>query len=110
MSVETKVELDIEGYLVDPEDWDKSIATDLAANEELALTDEYWPILNFMREYWMDKKVAPDVRHVVSFLIKECGYDKKIAKTQLFKLFPYGYVKQACKIAGMRRPRGWSTG
>ena len=24
--------------------------------------------------------------------------------------YPYGYVKQACKIAGMRRPRAWSTG
>ncbi|MGC2048350.1 MAG: sulfite reductase subunit gamma, partial [Gallionella sp.] len=23
---------------------------------------------------------------------------------------PYGYVKQACRIAGMKRPRGWSTG
>jgi tRNA 2-thiouridine synthesizing protein E len=28
----------------------------------------------------------------------------------LFELYPYGYVKQACKIAGMRRPRAWSTG
>jgi len=24
--------------------------------------------------------------------------------------FAYGYVKQACKIAGMKRPRAWSTG
>ncbi len=24
--------------------------------------------------------------------------------------FPYGYVKQACRIAGMKRPRAWSTG
>jgi len=28
----------------------------------------------------------------------------------MFELFPYGYVKQACKIAGMRKPRAWSTG
>ena len=28
----------------------------------------------------------------------------------VFELFPYGYVKQACKIAGMRKPRSWSTG
>jgi sulfur relay (sulfurtransferase) DsrC/TusE family protein len=27
-----------------------------------------------------------------------------------FELFPYGYPGQACKIAGMRRPRVWSTG
>lgn len=110
MSTETNVTLDIEGYLVDPEDWDERIATDLAANEDLVLTEEYWAILKFMRSYWMDNKVAPDVRHVLGFLIKENGCDKKIAKTQLFNLFPYGYVKQACKIAGMRRPRGWSTG
>ena len=34
----------------------------------------------------------------------------KDAHKKLFELFPYGYVKQACKIAGMRRPRAWSTG
>jgi len=28
----------------------------------------------------------------------------------VFDLFPYGYVKQACKIAGMKKPRAWSTG
>jgi tRNA 2-thiouridine synthesizing protein E len=31
-------------------------------------------------------------------------------RKRLFDLFPYGYVGQACKIAGMKRPRGWSTG
>ncbi len=110
MNTEVKVNLDSEGYLVDPEDWDKTVAADLAAQEELTLTDEYWQILGFMREYWMEKKVAPDVRHVVGFLMETGNYSKKDAKTQLFHLFPYGYVKQACKIAGMQRPRGWSTG
>jgi tRNA 2-thiouridine synthesizing protein E len=28
----------------------------------------------------------------------------------VFELFPYGYVRQACRIAGMRKPRSWSTG
>jgi len=46
----------------------------------------------------------------VDFLVKEQGFEKKTAKQYLFKLFPYGYVKQACKIAGMQRPRAWSTG
>ncbi len=31
-------------------------------------------------------------------------------RKRLFDLFPYGYVGQACKIAGIKRPRGWSTG
>jgi sulfur relay (sulfurtransferase) DsrC/TusE family protein len=31
-------------------------------------------------------------------------------RNDLFRHFPCGYVKQACRIAGMRRPRGWSAG
>ncbi len=101
---------DIEGYIVDPADWNPDLAVKLAEEEALELTDEYWQILNFMREYWLDNKVAPDVRHVTEHLVKVYGYDKKAAKKHLFSLFPYGYVKQACKVAGMQRPRAWSTG
>ncbi|MEW5873473.1 MAG: TusE/DsrC/DsvC family sulfur relay protein [Chloroflexota bacterium] len=101
---------DSEGYLVDPETWNDQLACELASEEDLELADAYWPILNFMREYWREHQVAPDVRHVVSYLSSEQGIDKRSAKDQLFGLFPYGYVKQACKIAGMMRPRGWSTG
>ena len=54
--------------------------------------------------------MTPDVRHVVSYLAKQWNTDKKSAKEHLFKLFPYGYVQQACKVAGMQKPRAWSTG
>ena len=101
---------DIEGYIVDPEEWNPEIARLLAAEENLDLTQDYWRILDFMRTYWMDHRVAPDVRHVIEYLVNEQGYAKKAAKKQLFDMFPYGYVKQACKIAGMQRPRAWSTG
>jgi tRNA 2-thiouridine synthesizing protein E len=101
---------DPEGYLTDPEAWDESLARQLAAEEKLELAEPYWPILRFMRDYWREHQVAPDVRHVVGFLADERSMDKKAAKDRLFSLFPYGYVKQACKIAGMMRPRGWSSG
>ena len=101
---------DIEGYLLAPEDWNEDIARELAAEEHLELTDNYWQVLGFMRDYWHEHRVAPDVRHVVQHLAEQHGYDKKFAKRQLFKMFPYGYVKQACKVAGMQRPRSWSTG
>jgi tRNA 2-thiouridine synthesizing protein E len=107
---EIRYERDVEGYVVDPEDWNEDLARKLAAEEGLELTDRYWPILHFMRDYWLDHKVAPDVRHVTGFLADRHGYAKKTAKKYLFELFPYGYVKQACKIAGMQRPRAWSTG
>ena len=110
MSTEMHPELDQEGYLVDPDAWDDDIALRLAAQEKLELTDASWNILRFMREYWREHQIAPDVRHVVGFITEEQGVDKKTAKEQLFQLFPYGYVQQACKVAGMIKPRAWSTG
>ncbi|MEO1941218.1 MAG: TusE/DsrC/DsvC family sulfur relay protein, partial [Candidatus Thioglobus sp.] len=53
---------------------------------------------------------ASDVRHIFKQLGVDLDISKKEAKAKLFSLFPYGYVQQACKISGMRRPRGWSTG
>jgi len=105
-----QVERDTEGYLVNPDDWTDDIAKELANEENIELNDSYWPILNFMRKYYTEQSVAPDVRHVTDFLVTENQIDKKQAKKLIFELFPYGYVKQACKIAGMKRPRGWSTG
>jgi tRNA 2-thiouridine synthesizing protein E len=110
MNSETQLARDAEGYLIDPEDWDESVARILAAEEGIEVDVAYWPILHFMREYWTRNQVAPDVRHVVDFLVNERGFDKKGAKSYLFHLFAYGYVRQACKIAGMQRPRAWSTG
>ena len=110
MQANTQTTRDNEGYIVDPEDWNEDLARELAAEEGLTLDDAYWPVLCFMRSYWQEHKIAPDVRHVIKHLVEGQGYDKKTAKQALFKLFPYGYVKQACKIAGMQRPRVWSTG
>lgn len=101
---------DSEGYIVDPDDWNENLARLLAAEEGLTLDEKYWSVLSFMRQYWAEHHVAPDVRHVIKFLSEEQELEKKQAKQHLFKLFPYGYVKQACKIAGMQRPRVWSTG
>jgi len=101
---------DIEGYVFNPDDWSRDLARILAEEERIELNDDYWQVLAFMREYWQEHQVAPDVRHVVDFLMRERGLDKKTAKKHLFDLFPYGDVKQACKIAGMQRPRAWSTG
>ncbi len=110
MNEPVAVPRDEQGYLIDPEDWTEAVARALAAEEGITLDERYWPILRFMRRYWEENRVAPDVRHVVEFLVQSGGFDRKSAKQHLFELFPYGYVKQACKLAGMQRPRAWSTG
>lgn len=103
------VETDAEGYLVHPEDWNREIALRLAAAEEVELSTEHWQVLEFMRDYYEAHQIAADARFTIKFIAEEMGYGKQ-ARNHLFRLFPYGYVQQACKIAGMKRPRGWSTG
>jgi len=97
---------DSEGYLVDPALWTESFAGTVAKNEQIELTEEHWRVIRFMRSWLDEHGVSPDARHVMKFL----AGDREAGRARLFELFPYGYVKQACKIAGMKRPRAWSTG
>jgi len=101
--------VDDEGYLIDPAQWNEQVAEELARQEHIVLTDEHWAVIRFMREYYEQHHMAPDARHVMKHLAEFKGAGKA-GRNDLFVLFPYGYVKQACKIAGMRKPRAWSTG
>ena len=99
-------ETDAEGYLVDPESWNEEVARGFAAEEGIELTAEHWIVIRFMRRFLEDHRVMADARFVIRHLTETTG----AARNRLFELFPYGYVRQACRIAGMRRPRAWSTG
>ncbi|MDR2189421.1 MAG: TusE/DsrC/DsvC family sulfur relay protein [Azonexus sp.] len=101
--------LDGEGYLIEPKDWDEAIALTLAAREQIDLGPEHWDVIRFMRAYYEERQIAPDARHAIRRLQQRLGPNID-ARRRLFELFPYGYVAQACKIAGMKRPRAWSTG
>ncbi len=100
-------DIDEEGYLTDPSSWTEEVAVKFSEQENIQLTEDHWDAINFMRQYYSENQVAPDVRHVTKHLSERLGPD---SRNIIFELFPYGYVKQACKIAGMKRPRGWSTG
>lgn len=106
----TATERDAEGYLLEPETWDETLAHEIAKEEGIELNDTYWIAIHFMRDYLREHDVAPDVRHLIRHMATERQCNKKEAKQLVFDLFPYGYVKQACKIAGMKKPRAWSTG
>jgi len=101
-----RCEVDKEGYLTDPADWTEQWARTVAAEENLDLTPEHWSVIYFMRAFLDQHQVAPDARFVMRHLTETSG----AGRNRLFELFPYGYVAQACKVAGMRRPRAWSTG
>jgi len=98
---------DDEGYLVEPGAWNEDVAQALAGEIGLALDADHWDVIRHMRRLYEEHQVAPDARHIIKHLdTRYPGAGRK----RLFELFPYGYPAQACKVAGMKRPRGWSTG
>ena len=99
--------VDAEGYLIEPQDWNERVAEEFARQENIQLSEDHWDVIHFMREYYEEHQVAPDARFVIKHLAARLG---NASRNKLFELFPYGYVKQACKISGMKRPRAWSTG
>ena len=99
------LETDEEGYLANINEWVPGVATVMAAEDELDLTDEHWDIINFLREYYEEYQIAPAVRVLTKAVGKKLGKDKGNSK-YLYGLFPYGPGKQACRYAGLPKPTG----
>lgn len=95
-----KIEVNEEGFLVNPEDWNEEIANFLAKKEEGLenLTEEHWKVINYIRNYYLENKLAPMVRAVC----KTTGLPLK----KIYELFPSGPAKGACKLAGLPKPDG----
>jgi tRNA 2-thiouridine synthesizing protein E len=95
----TEIELNDEGFLVDPTQWNDDIAVELARREGIdPLTDRHWQVIRFMRSEYEAKGTGPTVR----LLGKTSGVPIK----ELYQLFPKGPAKLAAKIAGIPKPRG----
>jgi tRNA 2-thiouridine synthesizing protein E len=93
------VDVDAEGFLTDPEQWNERIAEEIARQNGIAeLTDRHWLVVRFMRERYLDTGGAPSIRA----LGKESGVPVK----ELYELFPKGPAKLAAKIGGIPKPKG----
>lgn len=95
-----KISLNEEGFLQNPGEWDERVAMVLAEKEEgiKELTEDHWSVINYIRNYYLEKNLAPMVRKVC----KNTGFQLKY----IFELFPSGPAKGACKIAGLPKPDG----
>jgi len=97
------IELDREGYLLNPAQWNEDVARELAAKEDIELTDDVWEVINFVRDYYNERQAVPEHRLLLQELKRRHGKEKATRK-YVYNMFPYGYGQQACKIAGMRVP------
>ena len=99
------ISADEEGYLTDLSQWNPELALLIAKDENIAMNDEHWEVVNFLREYYDEYQIAPAIRVLTKALKKKLGEEKSSNK-YLYDLFPYGPAKQACKIAGLPKPTG----
>ncbi len=93
-----KLELNEDGFLADPNEWDEDVAQSFAANEGIVLTEEHWKIIKYVRNYWEQFGKEPMIRK----LCKETG----VSLERLMELFPPGPLKTLCKISGLPKPKG----
>ena len=92
------VEVDAEGFLLNPDQWTPEIATELAAEADITLTDKHWQVLDFCRRSNAEKGTPPTVRGIT----KGTGISTK----EMYALFPKGPGVLASKIAGLSKPKG----
>jgi tRNA 2-thiouridine synthesizing protein E len=93
------VELNDEGYMVDPNAWSEEIASVLAQQEGIGeLSEAHWKIIEFCRSRAEESGSAPTLRQIT----KGTGISTK----ELFALFPKGPAKKVAKIAGLGKPEG----
>lgn len=100
-----ELELDEDGYLTDWSVWSKEAADVFAAKDGIELTDEHWEIINFLRSYFEEYQIAPAIRVLVKEVKAKFGAEKGNLK-YVYRLFPAGPAKQACKYAGLPKPTG----
>ena len=94
-----KFAVDGEGFLQQPELWDDEVARLFATTEGIAeMNEQQWALVRFIRTYWLEHQTAPMIRTL-------CQATSVNLRT-IFKLFPSGPAKGACKVAGLPKPEG----
>ena len=95
----TPVEVDAEGFLLDPQQWSEQIAGEIARESGIEpLTDRHRQVIDFMRKTYLETGSAPSIRTL--------GKASGVPIKELYELFPKGPAKLAAKIGGIPKPRG----
>jgi dissimilatory sulfite reductase related protein len=89
------IQVNNEGYLEDPSQWNREIAGELARENGIQLTEKHFEVLEFLRE-----------QHAagVPLTIRKVGKSGIVDIKGLYTLFPGGPLKYSSKIAGIPKP------
>ncbi|HCC71156.1 MAG TPA: sulfur relay protein DsrC [Bacteroidales bacterium] len=89
------VNVNEEGYFTDPSQWNKEIATEVAKEEGIDLTDQHFEVLIMLRQ-------KNDAGEALS--IRGINKSGVVDVKSFYQLFPGAPLKKATKIAGIPKP------
>ena len=92
------IQVNEEGFLTDPGEWDEDLAKALAAAIGITLTDEHWKAIRFLRDDFAEQGETATLRRVST----RGGIPVK----QLFALFPQKPAKKMAYVSGLPKPHG----
>jgi TusE/DsrC/DsvC family sulfur relay protein len=103
MSIEVNgnsLKTDDSGYLLEISDWNEGVAQVIADADDLAMTDQHWDVVRYLRSEHVDNAGnEPNERTIMKDMGKVWG--KKPSSKDMYTLFPGTPSKQGRKIAGL---------
>jgi tRNA 2-thiouridine synthesizing protein E len=94
------VQVNDEGFMTNPAEWNKDIAVELAREEGIAtLTDAHWKVIDYCRD-------ASNKSGGKSPTLRQITTGTGVQTKELFALFPKGPAKKVAHIAGLGKPEG----
>jgi len=98
------IETDANGYLVDVNDWNETLAEVIAAEEGVEMTEKHWDLVKFLRDEYVNNNAnQPNTRKIVKAMSAKWG--ESVAQKDLYTLFPKDPSKQGGRIAGLPESR-----
>ena len=67
---------DNEGFLLDPQKWDKQLAQNIARDIGIAMTDQHWEVIHFIRDHYENYQVVPEARTLLKTLRDRHGKER----------------------------------
>jgi tRNA 2-thiouridine synthesizing protein E len=93
------VEVNEEGFMTNPNQWNKDIAAAIAKDEGLnELTAAHWQVIEYCRNAAASSGSAPTLRQITT--------NAGVSTKDLFALFPKGPAKKVARISGLGKPEG----
>ena len=83
--------------------WSTEVASELAQQDGLCLTEAHWEVINFVRQFYLTYNTSPAIRALTKAMKEEFGEEKANSR-YLYRLFKDGPAKQATKYAGLPKP------